>query len=191
MDIVDPLVWSEKGNRFILVVCDYGTKFPEAIPLKTINAETLANALIKIFSRVEIPRAILSDQGSNFMSATIKHLCSLLHIKKLKTSPYHPKANELVENFNGTFKKMLRCYSDEESRNWDKNILYVLFAYREAKHETNGFSPFEMLYGRHVRRPLSVVKEEWEDLKSKKINNDLELIQSDPTSCPQNQKGNN
>ena len=26
---------------------------------------------------------------------------------------------------------------------------------------------------------------------SKKISNDQELIQSDPTSCPQNQKGNN
>ena len=51
MDIVGPLVRSEKGNRFILVVCDYGTKYPEAIPLKTIDAETVANALIDIFSR--------------------------------------------------------------------------------------------------------------------------------------------
>ena len=164
MDIVGPLVQSEKGNRFILVVCDYGTKYPEAIPLKTIDAETVANALIDIFSRTGIPREILSDQGSNFMSATIKHLCLLLHIKKLKTSPYHPQANGLLENFNGTLKKMLKCYSDETAKDWDKNILYVLFAYREAKHETTGCSPFEMLYGRHVRGPLSIVKEEWEDL---------------------------
>ena len=169
MDIVGPLVRSEKGNRFILVVCDYGTKYPEAIPLKTIDAETVANALIDIFSRTGIPREILSDQGSNFMSATIKHLCSLLHIKKLKTSPYHPQANGLVENFNGTLKKMLKCYSDETAKDWDKNIPYVLFAYREAKHETTGFSPFEMLYGRHVRGPLSIVKEEWEDLKPEDV----------------------
>ena len=169
MDIVGPLVRSEKGNRFILVVCDYGTKYPEAIPLKTIDAETVANALIDIFSRTGIPREILSDQGSNFMSATIKHLCSLLHIKKLKTSPYHPQANGLVENFNGTLKKMLKCYSDETAKDWDKNIPYVLFAYREAKHETTGFSPFEMLYGRYVRGPLSIVKEEWEDLKPEDV----------------------
>ena len=169
MDIVGPLVRSEKGNRFILVVCDYGTKYPEAIPLKTIDAETVANALIDIFSRTGLPREILSDQGSNFMSATIKHLCSLLHIKKLKTSPYHPQANGLVENFNGTLKKMLKCYSDETAKDWDKNIPYVLFAYREAKHETTGFSPFEMLYGRYVRGPLSFVKEEWEDLKPEDV----------------------
>ena len=169
MDIVGPLVRSEKGNRFILVVCDYGTKYPVAIPLKTIDAETVANALIDIFSRTGIPREILSDQGSNFMSATIKHLCSLLHIKKLKTSPYHPQANGLVENFNGTLKKMLKCYSDETAKDWDKNIPCVLFAYREAKHETTGFSPFEMLYGRHVRGPLSIVKEEWEDLSPEDV----------------------
>ena len=169
MDIVGPLVRSEKGNRFILVVCDYGTKYPEAIPLKTIDAEMVANALIDIFSRTGIPCEILSDQGSNFMSATIKHLCSLLHIKKLKTSPYHPQANGLVENFNGTLKKMLKCYSDETAKDWDKNIPYVLFAYREAKHETTGFSPFEMLYGRHVRGPLSIVKEKWEDLKPEDV----------------------
>ena len=35
------------------------------------------------------------------------------------------------------------------------------------------------------------VLENWWEMKSKKISNDQELIQSDPTSCPQNQKGNN
>ena len=99
MDIVGPLVRSEKGNRFILVACDYWTKYPEAIPLKTVDAETVANALIDIISRTGIPREILSDQGSNFMLATIKHLCSLMHIKTLKTTPYHPQANGLVEIF--------------------------------------------------------------------------------------------
>ena len=64
---------------------------------------------------------------------------------------------------------MLKCYSDETAKDWDKNIPYVLFAYREAKHETTGFSPFEMLYGRFVRGPLSIVKEEWEDLKPEDV----------------------
>lgn len=164
MDIVGPLVRTQQGNKYILVVCDYGTKYPEAIPLKTIDAEIVANALIDIFSRTGIPREILSDQGSNFMSALMKQLCSLLKIKKLNTSPYHPQANGLVENFNGTLKMMLKCYSEDELKNWDKNIPYVLFAYREAKHESTGFSPFEMLYARQVRGPLSIIKEEWEEI---------------------------
>ena len=84
MDIEGSLVRSDKENRYIIVECDYGTKYPEAIPLKTIDAETVAIALIEIFSRTGIPLEILSDQGSNFMPAIIQQLCSLLHIKKLK-----------------------------------------------------------------------------------------------------------
>ena len=82
IDIVRPLIRSDKGNRYVLVLCDYGTKYPEAIPLKTIDAETVANTLVEIFSRTGIPHEILYDQGSNFMSATMQQLCSLLHIKK-------------------------------------------------------------------------------------------------------------
>ena len=153
IDIVGPLIRSEQGNRYILVACGYGTKYPEATPLKTIDAETDAYALVDMFSRTGIPREILSDQGSNFMYALKQNLCSMLGIKKLKTTPYHPQAKGLVENFNGTLKRMLKCYSNEELKTWDKNIPYLLFAYREAKHESTGFSPFELLYARHVRGP--------------------------------------
>ena len=166
IDIVGPLIRSEQGNKFILVACDYGTKYPEAIPLKTINAETVANTLVEMFSRTGIPREILSDQGSNFMSDLVKNLCTMLGIKKIKTTPYHPQANGLVENFNGTLKRMLKGYSNEELKNWDKSIPYLLFAYREAKHDSTGFSPFELLYARHVRGPLSIIKEEWEEVNS-------------------------
>lgn len=103
MDIIGPLVRSDQGNRYILVVCDYGTKYPEAIPLKTINAETVANALIEIFSRTGIPREILSDQGSNFMSAIIQHLCTLLQIKTLR--------NNAVLSTGKQFSKQIQWYA--------------------------------------------------------------------------------
>ena len=159
LDIVGPLNKSGRGHKFILVLCDYATKYPEAVPLKTIDSETVASAMIEIFSRVGIPYEILTDQGSNFMSSLMCQLCKLLNIKKLNTSPYHPQANVLVENFNGTLKKMLKCYAQEEPADWDKHIPYVLFAYREAPHESIGYSPFELLYGRRVRGPLQVMKE--------------------------------
>ena len=145
MDIVGPLNKSGRGHKFILVLCDYATKYPEAVPLKTVDSETVANAMIEIFSRLGIPNEILTDQGTNFMSSLMCQLCKLLDIKKLNTSPYHPQANGLVENFNGTLKKMLKCYAQEEPTDWDRQIPYVLFAYREAPHETTGYSPFELL----------------------------------------------
>ena len=163
MDIVGPLNKSGRGHKFILVLCDYATKYPEAVPLKTINSEIVANAMIEIFSRMGIPNEILADQGSNFMSSLMCQLCKLLGIKKINTSPYHPQANGLVKNFNGTLKKMLKCYAQDEPTDWDKHIPYVLFAYREAPHESTGYSPFELLYGRLVRGQLELMNGNWEE----------------------------
>ncbi|KAL5009600.1 hypothetical protein ScPMuIL_011905 [Solemya velum] len=162
VDLVGPLNRTDRGNRYILVTCDYATKYPEAVAIKDESAETVADALVAIIARVGVPSELLSDQGSNFMSGVVKELCRLLRIRKLTSSPYHAQANGQVERFNGTLKKMLRCYAQKEPQNWDKHLPYVLFAYREVPQATTGFSPFELLYGRQVRGPLAILREEWE-----------------------------
>ena len=68
----------------------------------------------------------------------------------------------LVERFSKTLKSMLRKLVSKEGKDWDRLLPYVLFAYREVPQSTTGFSPFELLYGREVRGPLDVLKEEWE-----------------------------
>ena len=55
MDIVGPLPRSRSGNRYVLVICDYATWYPEAIALRRIDAEHVAEELIKVFSRVGVP----------------------------------------------------------------------------------------------------------------------------------------
>ena len=71
----------------------------------------------------------------------------------------------LVERFNQTLKAMLRRTAREEGKDWDKLLPYLLFAYREVPQSSTGFSPFELLYGRPVRGPLDVLREEWESSK--------------------------
>ena len=158
MDIVGPLPRSRSGNRYVLVLCDYGTRYPEAVPLRTTDAETIAEELITIFSRVGIPREILTDQGTNFQSQLLRELYRMLHIEALRTTPYHPETDGLVERFNQTLKSMLRKTAAQEGKDWDKLIPFVLFAYREVPQES---SPFELLYGRDVRGPLELLKDTW------------------------------
>ena len=161
MDIVGPLERSKSGNRYVLVICDYATRYPEAIPLRSIEAKKIANELVKLFSRVGIPREILTDQGSNFTSKLLKQIYLLLSVKGVTTSPYHPQTDGLVERFNGTLKSMIRKFVDEDPKSWDEMLPYLLFAYREVSQESTGFSPFELLYGWKVRGPLDVMKEAW------------------------------
>ena len=162
MDIVGPLPRSRLGNRFILVICDYATRYPEAIPLRSIDAVHIAEELIKVFAHLGIPEEILTDQGSNFTSQLLAELYRLLHVHPIRTSPYHPQTDGLVERFNQTLKSMLRKAATEEGKDWDKLVPYLLFAYREVPQASTGFSPFELLYGRDVRGPLDILRESWE-----------------------------
>ncbi|XP_078000635.1 uncharacterized protein LOC144453240 [Glandiceps talaboti] len=158
-DILGPLPRAKAGNRYLLVICDYATRFPEAIPIKNQETKTIVDQLITVFSRVGIPEEIITDQGTNFMSILTKQLCQELKISHLKCTAYSKGSNGLVERFNGTFRQMLRKYAREEPLTWDQYIPYLLFAYREVPQQSTGFSPFELLYGRPVRGPLSIAKE--------------------------------
>ncbi len=81
MDVVGPLERSKTGNRYMLVITDYATRYPEVFPLKTVRARNVALCLVQLFSRVGFPQTIVTDQGSNFMSKLLKQVYQLLGIK--------------------------------------------------------------------------------------------------------------
>ena len=130
--------------------------------MRNIDAEHVAEELVKVFARVGIPSEILTDQRTNFMSKLLSDVYNLLLVKAIRTSPYHPQTDGLVERFNQTLKAMLRKVADDEGKDWDKLLSYILFAYREVPQASTGFSPFELVYRRPVRGPLDVLRETWE-----------------------------
>ena len=114
IDLVGPITpMTHRKNRYILTAVDYATRYPEAVALKDITTERVADALVSIFSRVGIPEEVLSDQGTQFTSGIMKEVSRLLSVKQLVTTPYHPQCNGLVERFNGTLKKMLKRVCEE------------------------------------------------------------------------------
>ena len=148
MDVVGPLDKSRAGHKYILVTCDYATRYPEAFPLRNTKSRQVANSLIQLFSRVGIPREIITDQGTNFNSGFMRQVYSLLGIRGIRTTPYHPQTDGMVERFNQTLKAMLRKYVSDTVDNWDQWLPYLLFAYREVPQVSTGYSPFKLLYGR-------------------------------------------
>ncbi|VDI24365.1 Hypothetical predicted protein [Mytilus galloprovincialis] len=108
MDILGELPASEKGNKYILVISDYYTKWTESHPMPNMEATTVANILMtEVISRFGVPTIIHSDQGSQFESHLFKEMCKLLQIEKTRTTPYHPKSDGMVERFNKTLATML------------------------------------------------------------------------------------
>ena len=94
IDLVGPISPpSEEGHRYILTLVDFSTRYPEAVPLKNIDTETVAEALVDIFSRLGVPEEILSDLDTQFVSDCMREVTRLLSIKQLTTTPYHPMCN--------------------------------------------------------------------------------------------------
>ena len=73
---------------------DFSKRYSEAVPLKNIDTETVAEALVDIFSRLGVPEEILSDLGRQFVSDYMREVTRLLSIKQPTTTPYHPMCNE-------------------------------------------------------------------------------------------------
>lgn len=108
MDIVGPLSKSSAGYQYLLVIIDYATRFLEVLLMRSVTGHQVAEELMKQISQVGIPKEIVTDQGSNFMSNIIHCLWKVLQIKHLCTMVYDPQTNGVVERFNQTLMNMLR-----------------------------------------------------------------------------------
>ena len=162
IDLVGPFQPpSARGHRYILTVIDYATRYPEALPLKNISTVDVAEALLEVFSRLGFPLEMLSDLGTQFVSELMKEVSRLISVKQIYCTRYNPKNNGLVEKYNGLIKKILIRMCHEQPRQWDRYLPALLFALREMPTSSLGFSPFELLYGRNVRGPMSLVREMW------------------------------
>ena len=160
-DLIGPLPMTERKNMYILTFIDYSTRWVEATALKSTVSSVVAEELLNMFSRLGIPKILVSDGGPQFTSKTMEEVLALVGICHQVTSPYHPEANGLCEKVNGTITSMLRKLAHDNEKSWDRLLQFVLFAYREVPQETTGFSPFELVYGREARGPVALVKDLW------------------------------
>ena len=107
------------------------------------------------------PNEVLIDNGPQFVSSVMSELARLTSIHQVHSTPYQPMSNGLVKRFNTTLKNMLVRMCTERTRDWDRYLEPLLFAYRETPQESTRFSPFELLYSRTVRGPVASLKELW------------------------------
>lgn len=162
VDIIGPIKpMSENKNQYVLVAIDYATRYPEAVALRDIRANTVAEALWEMWTRLGIPDEVITDQGSQFSGKLMEDVNNFLQIKHRVSTPFHPQSNGLVERFNFCLKSMMKRMSQEQPKKWDTFIPALLFAYREVPQASLGFSPFELLYGRAVKGPMQILRHAW------------------------------
>ena len=159
-DLVGPLPRTTSGYKYLLTAMCLYTKYPDAIPLKKVDNHSVLDAMMQIFSQYGMPSELLTDQGSVFTSKLTALMCQTFNIVKIRTSPYHPQSDGALERWHACLKGMVKR-SDGKLCEWDKQLKYILFAYRDTPHCVTGFSPFSLMFGRDVRGPLHFLKNSW------------------------------
>ena len=152
IDVAGPLPITNKGNRYIVVAIDWLTKWVEAKPLKTANAQTIAEFIYEdVICRHGTPKEITSDRGTEFCNELLEQMHKTYHVRHIRTTAYHPQGNGLTERMNQTLKNTISKICDQYD-NWDWYLSSALFAIRVTKQETTTFSPFDLVYGRIPRK---------------------------------------
>ncbi|CAF3794553.1 unnamed protein product [Rotaria sordida] len=157
IDITGPLPKTRRGNRFILVVVDYFTKWVELFPLQSTKASIIAQLFLdEVICRFGFPVRVISDNGVQFLSKIFIQLCNALGIHHQRTPLYHPQSN-LSERINRTLKPILASLAHYDSKSWDLKLSQIAFALRTAPSESTDNSPAFLMFGRHPRQPLDLL----------------------------------
>lgn len=142
----------------VLVVTDHFSKLAHAFPCKNQSAKQVARRLWNDFFCVYgFPKRIHSDQGANFESQLIKELLEMAGVQKSHTTPYHPMGNGITERYNRTLGNMIRSLPPNYKARWPQMLQTLTFCYNCTEHETTGFAPFYLMFGRIPRLPVDVV----------------------------------
>ena len=140
MDLMGPFPRSKNGNKYILVVSDYFTRWVEAYAIPNQEATTVAVKFIdNMFCRYSLSEQIHSDMGAQFELKVIQAMSKLLGINKTHTTPYHPQSDGLVERLNQTILSMLVTTLDNHAGEWEDYLSKVRFAYNtsgQASHHS-------------------------------------------------------
>lgn len=116
------------------------------MPLVNQTAASVAQAFVRsVVLRHGSPESVLTDQGTNFESILMAEVCKLLGIKKLRTSPFHPRTDGQTERANRTITEWLASSGGD----WEKQLPFVIYFLNCTVNASTKVSPFQLLFGRH------------------------------------------
>jgi hypothetical protein len=150
IDLVFGLPVTKEGYLGVLCIIERLTKYPCVYPIKSKNMSEMAECLLHYFSMWGISKEILSNQGLEFNNRLVAKLLKATGVEHKVTSSYSPRTNGVTERWNSVVVNSLRKHTEQNQKEWNLWIPFVLMAYRSRIHSVTGFSPFELLFGRKM-----------------------------------------
>ena len=105
LDIKGPL--TDGPAKFLIVLIDYYSKWPEIYEVQKITKESVVNALMKCFTTYGLPKVVVSDNGKQIVAKYTENFLKQLGVHHHKVALYAPRQNGLVERFMKVIKDKL------------------------------------------------------------------------------------
>ena len=171
IDVMGPMDETVDGKKYVILAIDHFSRWTVARAIASPTAaETVRFIEEEIVRNYGIPRILISDQGTNFMSQQLQSYASDIGIELRRTTPYHPRANGATERANQLFKQILsRIQYERGYRRWDELVPKVVWHMRMRKHTTTNFSPYELVYGRTPRTTRSDVSRQIDVAEARRL----------------------
>ena len=146
---------SSGGHKYILLIVDHFSRYAQVYPTRNKSALTTAKYLYSDFIlRFGIPSRIIHDQSGEFENRLFLALKKFSGIVKARTTPYHLQGNGAVERMNRTLLQMLRTLPENQKKRWHEKVNKMTFVYNTTRHDSTGFTPYFLLFGREPKLPL-------------------------------------
>ncbi|XP_062517623.1 uncharacterized protein K02A2.6-like [Corticium candelabrum] len=108
-------VWNKMAMDLVTIegisclsIIDYGSHFPEVLPLEDTMAKDVINKLMEVFSRFSVPSVLVSDNGLQFIASEMNHFLKQLGIQHVKASPWYPQSKGMVERLHRVLQERLK-----------------------------------------------------------------------------------
>ncbi|GJS13996.1 reverse transcriptase domain-containing protein [Tanacetum coccineum] len=162
-----------KGNKYILVVVDYVSKWVEAQALPTNDARVVVTFLRQLFARFGVPKALISDRGTHFCNSQLEKALQKYGVTHKLSTSYHPQSNGQTEVTNMAIKRILERSVGYNLKHWSEKLNDALWAFRTTYKTPTWCTPFRLVYGKSFNLPVKIEhKAQW---ALKQCNIDLTL----------------
>ncbi|GJU32588.1 reverse transcriptase domain-containing protein [Tanacetum coccineum] len=155
IDFIGPFP-SSRGNKYILVVVDYLSKWVKAKALSTNDARVICKFLKSLFARFGAPRAIISDRRSHFCNDPFTKVMHKYGVSHRLSTAYHPQTSGQVEVSNRGLKRILERTVGENRTSWSDKLDDALWAFRKTYKTPIGCTPYKLVYGKACHLPIEL-----------------------------------
>ena len=175
MDFIVALPRTQRGRDAVMVVVDKFSKMAHFIACNKVDdANNIAKLYFAKTVRLHgVPRTIVFDRDSKFLSSFWSTLWRLLDTKLLYSTSHHPQTDGQNEVTNKTLGSILRTPIKRNLKDWDLKLCHAEFSNNISPNYARKISPFECVYGMNPILPISLVDLPLHDIIHGMLNNRL------------------